>query len=494
MTQAKLHKVRYWKVTVGEDADQWAAWRLGNFVAMGWDELGDLTTQTRGEFEAQRDALTRQFPERTKSAANQVWRYARQISEGDRVVVKRNAREILAIGTVTGGYYFVPDAHKGHCFPVEWDDLTRRAIHEPGWRKSLVEVDAAHFAALVHAPIIEPSRGDPIPPAMDQPLSAPKRLSEERVLYQVHSPGRTDLTNSITDALPTGGSSPARPYSIGECAVNIGVDEATVQRWLAALERKGQVIFYGPPGVGKTYIAQELARLLTSNAPDDGCWELVQFHPSYAYEDFVQGLRPRPTASGGLEYALIPGRLLDFCRKVVRRQGTCVLIIDEINRANLAHVFGEVMTLLEYRGQSVALAAGGPPFALPTNLRIIGTMNSADRSIALVDHALRRRFAMIELSPNYALLEHYHAQHKPTGQLSSAPSIARLIRLLQRINQRIDNRHYALGISFFLRPQLAAELADIWQMEIEPYLEEYFFDQPETVAEFRWEQVRAELS
>jgi 5-methylcytosine-specific restriction protein B len=187
------------------------------------------------------------------------------------------------------------------------------------------------------------------------------------------------------------------------------LDEATVARWVRAVERKGQAIFYGPPGTGKTFIAEHLARHLVGGG--DGFWELVQFHPAYAYEDFVQGIRPQSGADGALTYPLVPGRFLDFCARASRRRDRCVLILDEINRANLARVFGELMYLLEYRDRAIALAGAGV-LRIPGQPRLLGTMNTADRSIALVDHALRRRFAFIALSPDYDILRRYHA---PSG-------------------------------------------------------------------------------
>ena len=175
-------------------------------------------------------------------------------------------------------------------------------------------------------------------------------------------------------------------------------------RWVRAIERKGQAIIYGPPGTGKTFIAEKLALHLIGGG--DGFQEVVQFHPAYAYEDFVQGIRPKARPDGSLDYPVVPGRFLDFCDRSRSCQGRCVLVIDEINRANLSQVFGELMYLLEYRNREVPLASGGM-FQIPENVRLIGTMNTADRSIALVDHALRRRFAFLALYPNYEVLSKF---------------------------------------------------------------------------------------
>jgi 5-methylcytosine-specific restriction protein B len=276
------------------------------------------------------------------------------------------------------------------------------------------------------------------------------------------------------------------PYAIdnlSQCAQETFFDEAKLKRWIRATERKKQAILYGPPGTGKTFIAEKLAQHLVGG---DGFSELMQFHPAYSYEDFIQGIRPQ-SKDGALTYPLVSGRFLEFCEKAKSCQGLCVLIIDEINRANLAQVFGELMYLLEYRNKKIRLAGSGELFCIPENVRIIGTMNTADRSIALVDHALRRRFAFIEIRPNYDVLRQYHEKNETGFKVDG------LIETLKRLNKAIADKHYEIGISFFLTENLADELEDIWQMEIEPYLEEHFYDQLEKVDEFRWDKIEQQV-
>jgi len=270
-------------------------------------------------------------------------------------------------------------------------------------------------------------------------------------------------------------------YSLSQCALDTGIEEETLLNWLKAIERKKQTIFYGSPGTGKTYIAKKLAKYLTGGS--DGFVDVVQFHPAYTYEDFIQGIRPQ-RIDGELDYPLVNGRFLNFCEEACRRQNICVLIIDEINRANVARVFGELMYLLEYRDQKMSLAAG-EVFSIPANVRIIGTMNTADRSIALVDHAIRRRFAFISLYPNYEILRRYH--------LNTGFPVEKLIQTLKKLNQTIGNPHNEVGISFFLLGDLVDQIGSVWQLEIEPYLEEYFFDQPSKVDQFRWNEVKKQI-
>ena len=274
-------------------------------------------------------------------------------------------------------------------------------------------------------------------------------------------------------------------YLLNQCAEDTGFDLETLERWVRAIRRKRQAVLYGPPGTGKTYVAEHLAKHLIGGT--DGFSDLVQFHPAYAYEDFIQGIRPQSDDDGGLRYPIVPGRFLEFCERAESRHGTCVLIIDEINRANLSQVFGELMYLLEYRSRSIPLAGGGR-LRIPENVLIIGTMNTADRSIALVDHALRRRFAFLRLLPNHEVLRKYH-QSRNTGF-----PVEGLIGVLRRLNAQINDPHYEVGISFFLRNDLAEEIEDIWKMEIEPYLDEYFFDRQEKAEEFRWDKVRGEIA
>ena len=257
-------------------------------------------------------------------------------------------------------------------------------------------------------------------------------------------------------------------------------------QWIHAINRKGQTIIQGPPGTGKTFIAEKLAKHLIGGG--DGFSDIIQFHPAYTYEDFIEGLRPI-TQNGQLTYSIVPGRFLEFCEKAEACEDTCVLIIDEINRANLSQVFGELMYLLDDRQDTARFIklASGKLFRIPTNVRIIGTMNTADRSIALVDNALRRRFAFIPVYPNYEVLRQYHHREEtgfPVDKLTST---------LEDVNQAINNKHYELGISFFLTKTLAEDIQAIWEMEIEPYLEEYFFDNLEKMDEFLWKNIKNKL-
>lgn len=309
-----------------------------------------------------------------------------------------------------------------------------------------------------------------------------KRLFPLMILALMDSP--MTAVRSYLDVPEVGeapiGLQPA--YPLADCASDTHLAEEQLASWVRAIERHGQAIVYGPPGTGKTFVSEHLARHLVGGT--DGFMDLVQFHPSYSYEDFMQGIRPSVTEEGSLDYSMVPGRFMEFCRRADLRDGRCVLVIDEINRANLARVFGELMYLMEYRERWIPLA-GGERFHIPQNVRILGTMNTADRSIALVDHALRRRFAFLPLYPDFDVLRAFHG----TTAYDPEP----LIGVVTSLNTAIGDRHYEIGISFFMRTGIEDDLPDIWLTQIEPYLEEYFFDQPAKVEAFRWSQIKAQL-
>ncbi|MCP4356497.1 MAG: AAA domain-containing protein [Chloroflexi bacterium] len=305
-------------------------------------------------------------------------------------------------------------------------------------------------------------------------LDVPESLPDAPVSYNVAEPTAVLRESEEPPLAPT--------MTLADITAETGWPEDTLRQWLQAMLRKGQTIFYGPPGTGKTYMARKLAQYLTGRG--NGFWELVQFHPAYSYETFVQGLRPFTDENGRLHYEMVHGRFLRFCARARQYPGLCILIIDEINRANLASVLGELMYLLEYRDAEIELAEHGR-FRIPPNVMIIGTMNTADRSIALVDYALRRRFAFLHLPPNDDTLRSYHAG----TDVNPEP----LLKLLHRLNRQIGDPHYYLGVTFFMQPDLPSQIKAIWRTEIEPYLEEYFFDQPDLVASFRWDKVGRQL-
>jgi 5-methylcytosine-specific restriction protein B len=667
--KSKEDETKYWKIAPGPSAEQWDECLEEDCILIGWDDFNDISGLSKKEFDRLRDKLVAEKPEWTKSGASQVWKFARVMKIGDRVIANKGTSEVVGIGTIVGDYSFKPGAKRPHRRKVRWDDTTPRQINEGGWKKTLVKLSKEKFEEIAG---ISSSRGCPFNeqtfellsglhenPTLDfyrahrdefasnveQPLqdlfagvrqSLPKMItdymetenkifarilkndfgkggtwdfywgafyskggkrvedaqlfatisrlwldfgffigvygSEQRKRFlrnckehydalqgalaedlswerfcfgsrressdtpapkpsldwrawlkapeehgvrvgmildkeEVLSQSKDQLVSLVSSTfeklfplvllamldnpipkiaeylgdVPEPTTNP--PCTLKDCEAETGISNKTLAAWIRAIHRKGQAIIYGPPGTGKTYVAERLAKHLIAGGT--GFKELVQFHPAYAYEDFIQGIRPETRPDGSLNYVMVPGRFLEFCQKAKESKDTCVLIIDEINRANLSRVFGELMYLLEYRDQEVPLAGGGT-LQIPKNVRIIGTMNTADRSIALVDHALRRRFAFLDLFPVFDVLRKFHSD-------SSDLDIESLVKVLTNINNQINDPHYAVGISYFLQKNLSTQLEDIWKMEIQPYIEEYFFDQPDKAKEFGWDKIKPQV-
>lgn len=240
--------------------------------------------------------------------------------------------------------------------------------------------------------------------------------------------------------------------------------------------KKKQVILQGPPGTGKTFIAGKIARYLTQS---EERIETIQFHPSYSYEDFIEGYRP----SENRGFELTAGIFKSFCHQAKSNPDkSYVLVIDEINRGNLSKIFGELLYLLEYRDQVAKLTYSQELFSIPQNLYIIGTMNTADRSLAIMDYALRRRFYFVSLSCQTRRLGGWLKEHGCRMRVGGL--IEKIKRMNKRISEEMRSSDFVIGHSYFMKEDLDREkLKEVIEFEIKPLLEEYFFDKKESVAE-----------
>ena len=283
------------------------------------------------------------------------------------------------------------------------------------------------------------------------------------------------------------GSEPAEPYARQTFLARTYLQTEQADDLHDMLLEKKQIILFGPPGTGKTFVAQELGKWITGLAhPPADRLEMIQFHPAYSYEDFIEGIRPesKPTGDGRftVDYPPRSGVFRRFCKAAqANPEQAHVFIIDEINRGNIPRIFGELMLLLEYRERDVPLPYSGERFRIPPNVYLIGTMNTADRSIALVDFALRRRFHFFQFGADPELLERWLAEHP-----APIPYLAALYRRLSQ--EAIDDPAYAVGPSYFMAENLTeARLKRIWQRSILPYLAEYHVEQRARVNKWEWD-------
>ena len=403
------------------------------FVGIGFVDtaLGDLADYSREELASSVEGVYEKNP---KHAAGQLWRFVHEIKQGDYVLVVLIGRGLFHIGQVTGAYTYNPSEPMPHRRSVKWfctniskdvlsSGLAQAPVQNADRHREIID----HLLSEVEAP--------------DDPL---KKLTEELFLSE---------------------------------------PDNFLHEIKALLNDKKQVIFQGPPGTGKTYVAQTLAKHL---AGSEELVTIAQFHPSYAYEDFVQGFRPA-LVNGQPGFELKDGPLLRAAKRAREEpDADYFLIIDEINRGKLASVFGELYFLLEYRDQVITLQYQrdqNEKISLPSNLYIIGTMNTADRSIALVDLALRRRFYFVEFHPDDEPVRGVLRRWLEANDMTEVMWVADVV---ERANELLkDDRHAAIGPSYFMKDGLDDAMVErIWKHSVLPYIEERRFGGDEVSDDF----------
>lgn len=258
---------------------------------------------------------------------------------------------------------------------------------------------------------------------------------------------------------------------------------------LAMLEKKKQMVLYGPPGTGKTFLATHIGELIEQHG---GTRRVIQFHPSYTYEDFFEGYRPRPESDGTLSFELVPGALREMAEAArAEPEKPHVLIIDEINRGNISKIFGELYFLLEYREKSIRLQySRSSEFSLPENLLLVGTMNTADRSIALIDEALRRRFYFVGLHPTEKPVDAVLDGWLSANGLDPEPA-----HVLRALNEAIGDSGAPIGPSYFITADGSQpDLEEVWRYSIMPTLEERYYDTSGDLRRFSLASLRERAS
>ena len=454
-----------WRINTRPDPEEdlWPLMRDDGMLAIGWKSLGDLhwLDKTRETLECLRQALSDIYCPDPEQTAREIRNFVLNIAEGD-LAVACDGQIVRGIGRVTADAYRYdpsPEPLAPHHRAVQW-------LNVEDWK----------------LPFVEGLQATVFPLHNKQPENL---VAIERQLLDSGPP-------TFTPPIPERRQVPSLDGIPGE-----------VQ---AILERKGQVILYGPPGTGKTWHArrtvQDLAaikafgqRYAELDAPRQaevdgdrakpGLVRVCTFHPAYGYEDFLEGYRPTTGNDGQLSFERRDGIFKRLCNDAAGRPDRhFYLLIDEINRGDIPRIFGELLTLLEKdkRGQSVHLPLSGEPFTVPANVFVIGTMNTADRSIALLDTALRRRFGFRELMPDTSLL----AGKVVAGSIPLDGWLTALnLRILEHIGR--DARNLQIGHAYLLDGGQAitdfARFVRVLAEDIVPLLEEYCYEDYDTLRE-----------
>ena len=443
---------RYWLYAAGDGSANWESDYTEGIMAIGWPGMGDLSAY--GSKEEMR-AKMRELYGGIGSYRNQVlatWQFANEIKPGDVVFVKKGLKKVVGRGVVEGEYVY--DKQRGefcHTHKVRWTDKGEWEHPDQYVMKTLTDMTPyTNFLKKMQA-LFDESKSESSLDAV-----------EEADAYD--------------------------PYTADDFLQDVYMDEERYQTLKALLLTKKNVILQGAPGVGKTFAAKRLAYSIMEEK-DTSRVQMVQFHQSYSYEDFIMGFRP---ADSG--FTLKKGVFYEFCRKAAEDDRPYFFIIDEINRGNLSKIFGELFMLIESdkRGVELQLLYADEQFSIPSNIYIIGMMNTADRSLAMLDYALRRRFAFFEMPPAFssAGFQSYKARINNI-------KFDRLVDTVERLNREITEDD-SLGEGFRIGHSYLCtniNISDEWlrsvvEFELVPLLKEYWFDEPAKVKD--WSHVLRE--
>ena len=437
----------YWLYAAGDGSANWEKDYTDGIMAIGWSDLGDLMTYNSKE---EMRAKMKSIYGETGSYKNQVhatWQFANELKPGDVIFVKKGRKQILGRGIVEGEYVFEPERGQyANTRRVRWTDKGEWGLSDQGAIKTLTDITQYTDYVKKLQSLVDGDKHEENPTVLD----------DEDISFE--------------------------PYTADDFLSDVYMDESKYNILKALLLTKKNVIIQGAPGVGKTYIAKRLAFSIMGEK-DNTRVKMVQFHQSYSYEDFIMGFRPTETG-----FELRKGVFYEFCRRAAEDDRPYFFIIDEINRGNLSKIFGELFMLIESdkRGVELQLLYADEQFSIPSNVYIIGMMNTADRSLAMLDYALRRRFAFFEIAPAFSSSGFRAYRSKVNNQ-----KFDRLIATVEQLNDVIANddslgEGFCIGHSYFCTQ---ATINDEWmrsvvEYELIPLLKEYWFDEATKVKDW----------
>ena len=431
------NSVSYWLYAPGEQAIFWNEYYQDGIMGLGWDKIGDLK-----DYKMQDDLiapLKLNYGEDSSQVqnANMLYNFANDIKPGDIVFAKKGRSLIVGRGVVTSDYYYDGNReYHPHLRKVEWKEKGEWKTDSLLAMKTLTNI--TRFPELV---IYLNNLIDGDSDKQESPLPPKKTY---------------------------------KPYTDNDFLREVFVTRKDYISLINLLLRKKNLILQGAPGVGKTFAARRLAYAIMGEKNEDRVMQ-VQFHQNYSYEDFVMGYKPN--AEGGFD--LKPGKFYKFCKKAEEdRDHKYFFIIDEINRGNLSKIFGELLMLIEsdYRDKPIELSYKNEEFSVPSNLYIIGMMNTADRSLAMIDYALRRRFSFFEMKPGF---ETEAFNNHILGW--SSTKLRSLINAIIELNKEIEKDDslgsgFCIGHSYLCNFDNGFDLESIVEYDIIPMLREYWFD------------------